>query len=214
MNPSIHRPQHFFVYMPCADTENVLPTNDSVIGCQRVKADIDGKARSVVVFTRIPISEFNQAAWAKKSAAEAIEQMGVLFKITGVSKKNLDNALQALKHRPDGLNSMNALSTRDFEDSAVARLGMPMIGSLHNLSENIPSAENTYKEGLKKAFEADAIADNPRLANEDADVGELSRTEKPKESDVALRIIKKNIKVPSSLLNNRGVMDEGKPKKI
>lgn len=214
MNPSIHRPQHFFVYMPCADTENVLPTNDSVIGCQRVKADIDGKARSVVVFTRIPISEFNQAAWAKKSAAEAIEQMGVLFKITGVSKKNLNNALQALKHRPDGLNSMNALSTRDFEDSAVARLGMPMIGSLHNLSENIPSAENTYKEGLKKAFEADAIADNPRLANEDADVGELSRTEKPKESDVALRIIKKNIKVPSSLLNNRGVMDEGKPKKI
>ncbi len=214
MNPSIHRPQHFFVYMPCADTENVLPTNDSVIGCQRVKADIDGKARSVVVFTRIPISEFNQAAWAKKSAAEAIEQMGVLFKITGVSKKNLDNALQALKHRPDGLNSMDALSTRDFEDSAVARLGMPMIGSLHNLSENIPSAENTYKEGLKKAFEADAIADNPRLANEDADVGELSRTEKPKESDVALRIIKKNIKVPSSLLNNRGVMDEGKPKKI
>ncbi|MCE2859035.1 MAG: hypothetical protein LW731_04220 [Oxalobacteraceae bacterium] len=214
MNPSIHRPQHFFVYMPCADTENVLPTNDSVIGCQRVKADIDGKARSVVVFTRIPISEFNQAAWAKKSAAEAIEQMGVLFKITGVSKKNLDNALQALKHRPDGLNSMDALSTRDFEDSAVARLGMPMIGSLHDLSENIPSAENTYKEGLKKAFEADAIADNPRLANEDADVGELSRTEKPKESDVALRIIKKNIKVPSSLLNNRGVMDEGKPKKI
>ena len=214
MNPSIHRPQHFFVYMPCADTENVLPTNDSVIGCQRVKADIDGKARSVVVFTRIPISEFNQAAWAKKSAAEAIEQMGVLFKITGVSKKNLDNALQALKHRPDGLNSMDALSTRDFEDSAVARLGMPMIGSLHDLSENIPSAENTYKEGLKKAFEADAIADNPRLANEDADVGELSRTEKPKESDVALRIIKKNIKVASSLLNNRGVMDEGKPKKI
>ena len=214
MNPSIHRPEHFFVYMPCADTENVLPTNDSVIGCQKVKAEIDGKSRSVVVFTRIPISEFKQAEWAKKSAAEAIEQMGVLFKITGVSKTNLNNALQALKHRPDGLNSMDALSTRDFEDSAVGRLGMPMIGSLQDLSQNISSAESTYKEGLKKAFEAEAIADNPRLAHDDADVGELSRTENPKDSDVGLRIIKKSMKIPASWLSNSGVMDDGKPKKI
>jgi hypothetical protein len=214
MNPNIHRPKHFFAYMPCADTEHVLPTNDSVIGCQKVKAEINGKSRSVVVFTRIPISEFNQAAWAKKSAAEAIEQMGVLFKITGVSKTNLNNALQAIKHRPDGLNSMDALSTRDFENSAVARLGMPMIGSLQDLSEGIPSAESTYKEGLKKAFEADAIADNPRLTNEDADAGELSRTENPKESDVGLRIIKKNIKVPARWLTKSSVMDDGKPKKI
>lgn len=213
MNPSVHRPGHFFAYMPCADTENVSSTNDSVIGCQKVKAEIDGKSRSVVVFTRIPISEFNQSAWAKKSAAEAIEQMGVLFKITGVSKANLNNALQALKYRPDGLNSMDALATRDFEDSAVARLGMPMIGSLQDLSEKIPSAESTYKQGLKKAFEADAIEDNPRLANEDADAGELSRTENPKESDVGLRIIKKNIKVPASWLNNSGVRGDGKPPK-
>ena len=213
MNPSIRSPEHFFAYMPCADTENVLPTNDSVIGCQKVKAEIDGKSRSVVVFTRIPISEFNQSAWAKKSAAEAIEHMGVLFKITGVSKTNLNNALQALKHRPDGLNSMDALATLDFENSAVARLGMPMIGSLKDLSENIPSAESTYKHGLKKAFESDAIADNLRLANEDAELGELSRTENPKESDVGLRIIKKNVKVPASWLNNSGVKDDGKPPK-
>jgi hypothetical protein len=118
MNPSIHRPEHFFVYMPCADTENVLPTNDSVIGCQKVKAEIDGKSKSVVVFTRIPISEFNQAAWAKKSATE------------------------------------------------------------------------------------------------DADAGELSRTENPKDSDVGLRIIKKSMKIPPSWLSNSGVMDDGKPKKI
>jgi hypothetical protein len=140
--------------------------------------------------------------------------MGVLFKITGVSKTNLNNALQALKHRPDGLNSMDALSTRDFEDSAVGRLGMLMIGSLQDLSQNISSAENTYKEGLKKAFEAEAIADNPRLAHDDADVGELSRTENPKDSDVGLRIIKKSIKVPASWLSNSSVMDGGKPKKI
>jgi hypothetical protein len=82
------------------------------------------------------------------------------------------------------------------------------------LSENIPSAESTYKQGLKKAFEADAIADNPRLANEGVDVGELSRTENPKDAEVGLRIIKKNVKVPASWLNNSGMKDDGKPKKI
>ncbi len=213
MNPGIRSPEHFFAYMPSADTENVLPIEGSVIACQKMKADIDGQTRSVVVFTRIPISEFKQAEWAKKSAAEAIEQMGKLLKITGVSKKNLDKALQSLMHRPDGLNSMEALGTRDFEDNAVARLGVRMVGSLQDLSEKIQSAETNHKKGLKKAFEADAIEDNPRLAREDADVGELSRTENPRESDVGLQVLKKNIKIPASWLNNSGVKGDGKPQK-
>lgn len=212
MNPSIRSPEHFFAYMPCADTDNVLPIQESVIGCRKVKAEIDGKARSVVVFTRIPVSEFKQTAWAKKSAAEAIEQMGVLLKITGVSKQNINNALQALEHRPDGLTSVQAIGTLNFEDNAVARLGMPMIGSLQDLGEEIQSAESTYRKGLKKAFESDPIADNPRLANESADIGELSRTENPKEADVGFRIVKKNIKVPASSLKNSGVNDGNKPK--
>ena len=212
MDSNIRRAEHFFAYIPCADTENAVPVQESVIGCKKVKAEIDGKSRSVVVFTRIPVSEFKQSAWAKKSAAEAMEKMGVLLKITGVSNKNIHKALQALKCRPDGLNSIEALGTKDFESSAVAKLEMPMVGSLEQLGDAIQSAESTYKKGLKKAFEADAIEDSSRPRHDEADAGEISRTENPNESDVGLRIIKKNIKVPASLLKNAGAKSGGSRK--
>ena len=213
MDSNIRRSEHFFAYMPYADKGNVLPTKESVIGCQKVKAEIDGKSRSVVVFTRIPISEFKQSAWAKKSAAEAIEKMGVLLKITGVSNKGINDACTGMKYREDGINSVEAFDTRDFEGTAIAALGMPMISSLDHLGEQIQSAESIHKKGLKKAFEADAIEDNSGPQHEDADAGEISRTENPNEADVGLRIIKKSIKVPASLLKNAGAKSGGGSRK-
>ena len=213
MNPNIGRQEHFFAYMPYADTDNAVPVQDSVIGCQKVKADIDGKSRSVVVFTRIPMSDFKHSALAKKSAAKAIEKMGALLKIAGVSNQGIDNAIKALRHRPDGLNSVEALGTKGFEDSAVARLGMPMIASLDQLDEQIQSAESIYKKALKNAFEADPIEGGSRPVHEEADFGEISKTENPNDDDVGLRIIKKSVKVSTSLLKRTDVKGDSKPKK-
>lgn len=67
---------------------DVTGVQESVIGCQKVKVDEGDKKKSVIVFTRIPISEFDSSKDAQKSAAKAVDHMKNFYQLNGMKKKD------------------------------------------------------------------------------------------------------------------------------
>ena len=173
-----NRSEHFFAYLPHQVQGDAVGVQESVIGCQKVKINEGDKKKSVIVFTRIPISEFDSSKAAQKSAAKAVDQLKNFYELNGMKKKTSSSAVHNIKHRPDNLHSVNAMSTQHFEEFAMAALHMPMIGSLDQLVDLNESTEIIRQHHMKKAFEADGeMIENALIKNDHFSTGDFSQTE-------------------------------------
>ena len=198
-----NRAEHFFAYLPYQEKNDPVSVQDSVIGCHKIKVTNGDKSKSVVVFTRIPIAEFDSSKAAKKSAGKAIDQMKNFFQINGMKKSTASSTVHNIKHRPDDLHAVDAISTRSFEKYATATLHMPMISSLDQLDGLTQSTETIFKSYLKKTFEADdGGVENPRLNDNSLDAGDLSQTELAPEASASFVLIKKTVKMPAKFLGD------------
>jgi hypothetical protein len=150
-----NRSEHFFVYLPHQVQGDAVGVQESVIGCQKVK-----------------INE------GDKSAAKAVDQLKNFYQLNGMKKKTASSAVHNIKHRPDNLHSVNAMSTQHFEEFAMAALHMPMIGSLDQLVDLNESTEIIRQHHMKKAFEADGeMIENALIKNDNFSTDDFSQTE-------------------------------------